>query len=43
LAEVVVYDKYWDPEGYRSVYLSFEVGASKGNVVERLLVNAVEW
>jgi len=43
LAGIIVHDKYWDPDGYRAVYFSFEVEAGKGSIVEKLLVNAVEW
>jgi hypothetical protein len=43
LAGIVVYDKFWDPQGYRAVYISFEVEAAKGEVAEKILVNAVEW
>jgi hypothetical protein len=43
LAGIVTYDRYWDESGYRSVYFSFEVEAAEGEIVERLLVNAIEW
>ena len=43
LAGIVVHDKFWDPQGYRAVYISFEVEAAKGEVAEKILVNAVEW
>jgi len=43
LAGIVTYDKFWDSNGYRSVYFSFEVEAAKGDIVEKILVNAVEW
>jgi len=43
LAGIVVHDKFWDPNGYRAVYFSFEVEAAYGDVAEKLLVNAVEW
>ncbi|MDK6027923.1 hypothetical protein QPL79_00895 [Ignisphaera sp. 4213-co] len=43
LAGIIVHDKYWDPNGYRAVYFSFEVEAGKGAVVEKLLMNSVEW
>jgi len=43
LACIVVHDKFWDPQGYRAVYISFEVEAAKGEVAEKILVNAVEW
>jgi hypothetical protein len=43
LAGIVVHDKFWDLQGYRAVYISFEVEAAKGEVAEKVLVNAVEW
>jgi hypothetical protein len=43
LAGIVAYDKFWDPQGYRAVYISFEVESAKGEVAEKILVNAVEW
>ncbi len=43
LAGIVIYDKYWDERGYRSVYFSFEIEASNSTVAEVLLRNAVEW
>ncbi|MGC8975548.1 MAG: hypothetical protein ACP5KB_05060 [Thermoprotei archaeon] len=43
MAGIIVHDKYWDPDGHRAVYFSFEVEAGKGSIVEKLLVNAVEW
>jgi hypothetical protein len=43
LAGIVVHDKFWDSQGYRAVYISFEVEAARGGVAEKILVNAVEW
>lgn len=43
LAAVIAYDKFWDPDGYRSVYFSFEIEAAEGEGAEALLVSAVEW
>jgi len=43
LAGIVVHDKFWDPNGYRAVYFSFEIEAVSGDIAEKLLVNAVEW
>lgn len=43
LAGIVVHDKFWDLNGYRAVYFSFEVEAVSGDIAEKLLVNAVEW
>ena len=43
LAGIVAYDKFWDPQGYRAVYISFEVESAEGEVAEKILVNAVEW
>ncbi len=43
MAGIIAYDKYWDENGYRSVYFSFEVEAIEGEIGERLLVEAVEW
>jgi uncharacterized membrane protein len=43
LAGIVVHDKFWDLQGYRAVYISFEVEAARGGVAEKILVNAVEW
>jgi hypothetical protein len=43
LAGIIVHDKFWDSGGYRSVYFSFEVEASRGEITEKLLTNAVEW
>lgn len=43
LAVIVVHDRYWDPDGYRSVYFSFEVEAADGEIAEQLLTQAVEW
>ncbi|RLF22329.1 MAG: hypothetical protein DRN15_06255 [Thermoprotei archaeon] len=43
LAGIIAHDKYWDPEGYRAVYFSFEVEACKNDIAEKLLTQAVEW
>ena len=43
LAAIIAYDKYWDSNGYRSVYFSFEVEATEGEVSELLLTQAVNW
>ncbi len=43
LAGIVIYDKYWDREGYRAVYFSPELEASNSSVTEKLFKNAVEW
>jgi uncharacterized membrane protein len=43
LAGIVVHDKFWDSQGYRAVYISFEVEAAGGGAAEKILVNAVEW
>lgn len=43
LAGIIVHDKFWDPNGYRAVYFSFEVEAARGKIAEKLLINAVEW
>jgi len=43
LAGILVYDKYWDPNGYRSVYFSFEIEAADGSITEHLLNQAVKW
>ena len=43
LAGIVVYDKFWDQNGYRSVYFSFEIEASPDPVARELLKQAVEW
>jgi len=43
LAGIVVNDRYWDRDGHRSVYFSFEVEAAEGDVAEQLLTQAVEW
>ena len=29
-AAIIVHDKYWDPDGYRAAYFSFEVEAAEG-------------
>jgi hypothetical protein len=44
LAGIIAYDKYWDENGYRSVYFSLEVESSSSfDLAENLFVNAVEW
>ncbi len=43
LAAIIAHDKYWDPNGYRAVYFSFEIEAAEGDIAEKLLVQAVEW
>jgi len=43
LAGILVYDKWWDKGGYRSVYFSFEVEASTCPAAKQLLVEAVKW
>jgi|GEM_PF-1095747 len=43
LAGILVYDKYWDRYGYRSVYFSMEIEASNSSLAEKLLKNAVSW
>jgi len=43
LAAIIAHDKYWDQNGYRAAYLSFEPEASNSSVAEKLLVNTVEW
>jgi hypothetical protein len=43
LAAIIAHDKYWDQNGYRAAYLSFEPEASNSSVAERLLVNTLEW
>jgi len=43
LAAIIAYDKYWDQNGYRAAYFSFEPEASNSSVAEKLLVNTVEW
>jgi len=43
LAAIITHDKYWDQNGYRAVYFSFEPEASNSSVAEKLLVNAIEW
>lgn len=40
---IITHDKYWDPEGYRSVYFTFEVEAVEGGIAEKLLTQAVNW
>lgn len=42
-AGIIAYDKFWDIEGYRSVYFSVEIEASPTTMAEKLLKNAVEW
>ncbi|RLF13122.1 MAG: hypothetical protein DRN06_08990, partial [Thermoprotei archaeon] len=43
LAGIVTYDKYWDRNGYRAVYFSFELEASTSWIAERLLRNSINW
>ncbi len=43
LAGIIVHDKFWDPNGYRTVYFSFEVEAGEGEIIKELLTSAVEW
>ena len=43
LASIIAHDKYWDQDGYRAAYLSFEPEASNSSVAEALLTNAVNW
>jgi hypothetical protein len=43
LAGIITHDKYWDKDGYRSVYFSFEPEASEGSTAKTLLIEAVEW
>ncbi|MCL0041346.1 dockerin type I domain-containing protein [Dehalococcoidia bacterium] len=43
LAGIITYDKYFDPEGYRSVFFSPRIEASPSEYSARLLINAVEW
>jgi hypothetical protein len=43
LAGIVIYDKYWDQNGYRAVYFSFELEASNDPITSTLLKQAVEW
>jgi len=43
LAAIIAHDKYWDQNGYRAAYFSFEPEASNSSVAEKLLVNAIEW
>ncbi len=42
-AGIVTHDKYWDENGYRSVYFSVEPEACDEAVAETLLKNAVNW
>jgi hypothetical protein len=42
-AGIIAYDKYWDENGYRSVYFSVEPEACDETVSEHLLKNAVSW
>ena len=42
-AGIVTYDKYWDENGYRSVYFSVEPEACSEPAAETLLKNAVNW
>jgi hypothetical protein len=43
LAGIVIHDKYWDQNGYRAVYFSFELEASNDPITSTLLKQAVEW
>jgi hypothetical protein len=43
LAGIIAHDKYWDKNGYRAVYFSFEPEASIDNYSKMLLNKAVEW
>lgn len=43
LAGIVAYDKYWDRQGYRSVYLSFEPEASDSNVAKPMMLELLKW
>ena len=42
-AGIVSYDKFWDSNGYRSVYFSMEPESNESSVARDLLVNSVEW
>jgi hypothetical protein len=39
----VIHDKYWDQNGYRAVYFSFELEASNDTVASTLFKQAIEW
>ena len=43
LAGIVIHDKYWDRNGYRAVYFSFELEASNDPVGSTLFKQAVDW
>ncbi|MHA1632078.1 MAG: hypothetical protein ACTSXC_04625 [Candidatus Freyarchaeota archaeon] len=43
LSAIIAHDKYWDLNGYRSVYFGFEVEATDGEIAEKLLTQAVNW
>jgi len=43
LAGIMTHDKYWDRNGYRSVYFSFEPESSEGTIAKTLLLQATEW
>lgn len=43
LAGIVAYDKYWDKQGYRSVYLSFEPEASDSKSAGDLIREMLKW
>lgn len=43
LAGIITHDKYWNPNGYRSIYFSFEIEVATGTDIKNLLKGAVEW
>lgn len=43
LGGVVAYDKFWDREGFRSVYFSFEPESFNDELGTELLAQAIEW
>jgi len=43
LSAIIAHDKYWDQNGYRAVYFSFEAEAVEGAIAEKLLTQAVNW
>ena len=43
LAGVVAYDRYWDENGYRAVYFSFEAEAINDDIGKQILTEAIEW
>ena len=43
LASIIAHDKYWDQDGYRAAYLSFEPEASNSSIAEALLTNTINW